>query len=340
MIRRLLGAVASAALLATTAALSTATTAEAAPGGVSAEHRRIVSFWTVDKVRQAKSRDFVYDETTGKFRLNAQPMPAKGKPDKGTGALGSDWNGGGLVQKTIGKVLFQMGGSYYVCSASSTKDANSEQTVITTAAHCVYDNATQSYSTNWMFVPDYDATPVSLDGSGNFCASTTYGCWTAKALVAPRGFTSQTGFNTQATLYDFAFAVTGAGGHNGTQLDATVGAQDIAFTKGTLGAQTYLFGYPASRPYDGTRLIHSYGALGTDPKNSNLTYRVASNMTGGCSGGPWLQPFSASGGAGTQMSVNSYGYSKITYMHGPVFNATTKALYDVANTAVSGHVTV
>lgn len=86
------------------------------------------------------------------------------------------------------------------------------------------------------------------------------------------------------------------------------------------GADTYLFGYPAT-PYSGKDLIYSQGPLGLDPLNKNLTYRVASDMTGGSSGGPWFTPFT--GGTGTMMSVNSYGYTGITAMHGPKFNTNT-----------------
>ena len=66
--------------------------------------------------------------------------------------------------------------------------------------------------------------------------------------------------------------------------------------------------------YKGKDLVYSRGPLGFDPSAGNATYRVASNMTGGSSGGPWFAPFSA--GSGTMVSVNSYGYSGVTAMQG------------------------
>jgi hypothetical protein len=51
-------------------------------------------------------------------------------------------------------------------------------------------------------------------------------------------------------------------------------------------------------------------------------------MTGGSSGGPWFSPFSS--GSGTLMSVNSYGYSGITAMHGPKLNAETQSMFQTA----------
>lgn len=222
-------AAAAAAALLAAGGLALATPAQAAPA--KSEHQRIVDFWTVDKVKQAKPRDFVYDEATGKFKLNAKPV-GQGGPSKpsGSGVLGADWTGGGLdgglVQKTTGKVLFAMAGGLYVCSGSVAVDGNDTTSVILTAGHCVYDNAAVgAYATMWMFVPDYDATPtVGLDGDGRFCDNTKYGCWTAQALVASGHFTNETSFSTEATLHDYAFATVGAGGKAKSQLDAVVGA--------------------------------------------------------------------------------------------------------------------
>lgn len=327
------------ALLAATALVAVSAFTAAGPAAAAptaSEHQRVVDFWTVDKVKKAKPRDFVYDEATGTFELRAAPAKPAAKPVKpgdGTSVLGADWTGGGLVQEATGKVLFAMGADYYVCSATVTKDSKTDRSIVTTAGHCVYDNASGAFATNWLFVPDYDSAVVALDGAGQFCAQTTYGCWTATALVASRAFTGQTSFNTTATQHDYAFAAMGTGGHStnaSAQLDTTVGAQAISFTAGQQGDPTYLFGYPAAKPFDGTRLIYSAGPLGTDPLNANLTYRVGSTMTGGSSGGPWFQSFNATSGNGTQISVNSYGYSRLKYMHGPVFTDETEGMFDQA----------
>ncbi len=163
-----------------------------------------------------------------------------------------------------------------------------------------------------MFVPDYDTAPASLDTSGSFCATTSLGCWTAQSLVVSGGFAT-------------------AGGKSGTaQLDSTVGGHPIGFSSVALKADTYLFGYPAAGKYGGKDLTYCRGPLGTDPLNANLTYRVACDMTGGSSGGPWFTPFSS--GSGTLMSVNSYGYSGVTAMHGPMLNTETQAMFATAGT--------
>ena len=53
-------------------------------------------------------------------------------------------------------------------------------------------------------------------------------------------------------------------------------------------------------------------------------------LNGGSSGGGWFADFDESTGAGTLISVNSYGYGGITAMHGPILNGETQAVYDAA----------
>lgn len=324
--------------------MSLATTTQAAPpdhanasAQARARHEQTVNFWTNDKVAKARTRDFVRG-SAGTFTLRAQSAkPGKSKPGTSTGTTAS-WNGGGAVLRTTGKVLFAMGADYFVCSASVAKDNATDRTIILTAGHCVFDNEASAFATHWMFIPDYDSAAVNLDPSGTFCASTVYGCWTATSLVAAKGFTSQTSFNTRATLNDYAFAVVGAGGKTNAQLDSVVGAQAISFTTATAGASTYSFGYPAGSPYTGKDLTYSTSPLGRDSRNANRTYSIASTMTGGCSGGPWFQGFSTSTGTGTMMSVNSYSYGTTsTTMQGPLLNSTTAAMFQKAHTS-SGNV--
>lgn len=312
------------------------------------EHQRIVDFWTPARVAQAVPRDFEFDPATGQFRqvaAVARPAARRGGGGGGGGStsvLGASWTGAtgkGTVQETTGKVLFALGSSYYVCSASVIPDSDATRSLVLTAAHCAYDETKGQFATNWMFIPNYDAAPASLTTNGSFCAQTLYGCWTAAALVVDSGFASAGGFNTQATLHDYAIAVVGAGGKGGSvspQLDTAVGTQAVSFAGAPPKADTYLFGYPASGKYNGKDLVYSRGQLGRDPFNGNLTYRVASDMTGGCSGGPWFTPFTS--GTGTQISVNSYGYSGQTYMHGPVFNANTQAVYTAATSAANNSI--
>ena len=336
-----------AALVVLAAALSAASAGASVQGEEArSEHQRIVEFWTPDRIASAQPRDFVLDPSSGNFHPNKPGNGngngggnGDGKPgDSGDGGdggtptvAGSSWRLGQEVADTTGKIFFEMSGSYYVCSGSVATESDSGRSVVLTAGHCVFDESNDQFATNWLFIPNYDASPASLTVGGSFCVSTEHGCWTASALVAHEGFTTAGGFNDQAVLHDFAFAVVGDGGHGNAQLDATVGSQVIAFNQGLAAdTDTYLFGYPAEKKYKGKDLIYCRGPLGTDPLNSNLTYRVDCNMNGGASGGPWFTNFDESTGTGTLSSVNSYGYTGINAMHGPVLDANALDTWNAA----------
>ncbi|MGF1618643.1 MAG: trypsin-like serine peptidase [Acidimicrobiia bacterium] len=289
-----------------------------------AEHQRIVEFWTAERISQAIPRDFVFDGTQFRERPVRPDRPGRG------GTQGSSWNSGGEVKETTGKVLFEMGGFYYVCSGSVATESVSGRSVVVSAGHCVFDETNVEFATNWMFIPDYDAAPAPIDTAGNFCSQTEWGCWTATSLVVHEGYATAGGFNDQAVRHDWGFAVMGLGGHGNTHLDATVGAQPVSFASVSTGTTVSAFGYPAAGKYKGNDLIYCQGPVGTDPFTANTTYKVACTMTGGSSGGPWFAPFDNASGTGTQMSVNSYGYSGDQSMYGPMFNSDTQATWNAA----------
>lgn len=291
------------------------------------EHARVVAFWTPQRVAQAVPRDYV--------REAGRPVPVR-KPGGGdtTSVLGASWGGGGAVLQTTGKVLFAMGSGYYVCSASAVTDKRPDRSVLLTAGHCVVDENTGAFATNWMFVPDYDSAPASLSTDGSFCEDTAHGCWVADVLVASKEFAEAGGFTDEATLHDYAFAVVSDGGTSGNeQLDAVVGAQPVQFTVGAPAGDTSLFGYPAAGRYHGADLVYSRGPLGYDALVGNQTYRVASSMTGGSSGGPWFQGFDANSGTGRIMSVTSYGYSGQKALFGPQLTDETEDMLGMSERA-------
>lgn len=301
------------------------------------EHQRIIDFWTPERVAQAVPRDFYFDPASGRYTLAKPPGTPGGGPGGGGGdgsaVTGASWNGGGTVADTTGKVLFSLGTSYYVCSASLVVDGRTGESLVLTAGHCVYDNAPGGgFAGNWMFIPNYDAAPAALTTDGTFCGATLYGCWTASALVVHSGFANAGGFNEQAIVHDFAFAVLGLGGKEGNTLAESLGTQNIEFTDVASGTKVYAFGYPHASPYDGTDLVYCAGGVGFDTQLSNKTYKLGCDMTGGASGGPWFKGFSESSGQGTLISVNSYKYrNDKKSMYGPKFNSDTLALYNVAN---------
>ena len=291
-----------------------------------AEHERIVNYWTAERIASAKPRDFVRTDR-GKFEPNARP--AKPPPPGGGVVRGASWTGGGPVVQRTGKVLFTMGGSNWVCSASAIADSRSTHSLVLTAGHCAYDEVARAFATNWTYVPSFDTAPTFT------CAQSTFGCWTAGGLVVHNGYATAGSFNTQATVHDFAIAIVGAGGKTNSQLDA-LGTYGIAYPAISTGQSVHAFGYPAAGRYKGKDLTYCTGPTFNDQYNSNLTWGIECNMTGGSSGGPWLASFTNA--AGTATSLNSYGYSGVSNMYGPKFNSDTQDVFNRANTSTGNHI--
>jgi hypothetical protein len=301
------------------------------------DHQRTLDHWTRARMESARSRDMVLDRSG---RLVPQPLA--------TNSGGLSWptgggNAGGLIARTSGRIYFEMGSNAYVCSGSVVNDGRTGVSLVLTAGHCVYDHA-QGWATFWMFVPQADGLPVVPT-----CSESPRGCWTAQALVAHSRFTTAGGFTGTAARYDYAVAVVGPGGHDGTtELDADTAADadtapdshPIAYSGVSKGNLLHAFGYPAAAPYNGTDLVYCSGKIGQDLFNGNATWSMVCNQTGGASGGPWLKGFSESSGTGTLSSLNSYRYSFSNRMYGPKFSSYTQAVYNAANQATTGNIAV
>lgn len=310
-----------------------------ARGPQQSRHEQVIAHWTAERLAAAVPRDFAFDGERG-FVPRAKPSQPPGGGGGGGGGTGfttgASWSAGGAIKERAGKVYFEMNGGGYVCSGAVATDARSGYSLVLTAAHCAYDEVNRQFATNWLFIPDFDQAPTFT------CGSTEYGCWTASSLVVHSGYATAGGFNTQATVHDFAFAVVGPGGHDGSsQLDQAVGSFPVSIPGFTSTGQTsYAFGYPASGKYKGKDLVYCAGSIFEDPYNEELTWGLPCNMTGGSSGGPWLSAFDTTTASGSLSSVNSYGYSGVTAMHGPKFNGDTADVLQAANGATTQNVVV
>ena len=286
-----------------------------------------IGYWTADRMANAVPRDFQFEPGAKSGKLVPSARGPKGGSTTSS-TSGASWTKNDAVADRTGKVFFTMGGVNYVCSGSVVSDSDSNRALVLTAGHCVYDNAGQNFATNFIFAPNYDFAPTSD------CSTMKLGCWVATSLVAHSGFTSQTSFTTQATNYDWGFAVMGLGGKSSNQLDAIVGSYPLVVPGFIKGANANSFGYPAATPYNGTDLVYCSNPVFEDRNSGNTTWGLACNMTGGASGGPWMSNFTnASIGLS---SVNSYKYtSDKNSMYGPKFNSFTSTTYAVAQSATT-----
>ena len=298
------------------------------------EHDRILAYWTPERIANAKPRDYVMT-AAGQLVPAAKPPGTPGGGPGGGGGGGGDsstvtgasWTGGGAIQARSGRVLFSDDDGNWICSASVVSDGSTSNnySLVVSAGHCAYDGG-GGWAYNWMYMPDFDADP-SYD-----CGTRTLGCWTATHLVMWSAFVGGGGFGGGTLPYDWSIARVGLGGSGGgTELDS-LGWYPLKTSGNAVGDSAWAFGYPAAQKYKGYDLVYCAGTTVEDPYGPP-TWGLACNMTGGSSGGPWLvDTADPAGGSGSIASVNSYGYSGLKYMFGPIFNSNTAATYSAAQT--------
>ncbi|WP_327736264.1 peptidase [Streptomyces nojiriensis] len=295
-------------------ALTAAGPSIAADAPASFRQQHTTGFWTAERMRGAAPLDVTAVPGAARTPVATSANPTTIAPTAAASPTafpqaGGAWTGGGAVVKTSGRVFFTMGDRTASCSGDSVTSANGS-TVIT-AGHCVkYQGA---WHTNWVFVPAYNN------------GSAPYGQWSATKTFATDQWAASEDMNMDVGLAVVAPL-------NGQTLSQAVGAQGIAFNGG-YNKKMYSFGFPAAAPYDGTKLVYCSGNSG---KDFLLTkdHGLGCNMTGGSSGGPWFQDFNEATGLGTQVSVNSFGYTFLpNRMYGPYFGNDAKAAYDKAQTS-------
>lgn len=305
----------------------------AAPASARSARDGVIAYWTPARMAAAKPRDLT---------PVGQAVARKGKPGGGGGVTGASWTKGGPVLDQTGKVFFHMGGGDWQCSGSIVDDQGRPgYSMVLTAGHCAIDEVTGEFASNWLFMPNWDAQPATFTTA---CSGSLYGCWTTAGgggIYVHYGFATAGSFNNQAVTHDWAFAIVGPGGKGGGgQLDGSKalggagGSYPIQFAGGVSATnRLQAFGYPAAGKYHGNDLTWCAGNIGQDASTGNQTWSMPCDMTGGSSGGPWFEGLSETGGTGGVLSsLNSYGYSGVSNMYGPKFNANTQATYNEART--------
>jgi hypothetical protein len=328
------------ALLAALLVLAATPGAVGARGGNAAQgdHDRIVAYWTPQRIANARPRDYVMS-SAGTLVPVTKPS---GGGNKGGGGghggggggggggsvptvTGASWTAGGAIEARSGRILFSDAEGDWICSGSVVSDGSTGNgySLVVSAGHCAYDGG-GGWATNWMYMPDFDASP-------NYnCATRTLGCWTATSLVLWSAFVSGGGFGNSTLGYDWSIARVGLGGSGGnTELDS-YGSYPLKTSGNGAGDSAWAFGYPAAGKYHGNDLTYCSGKTVRDPYGEP-TWGLRCDMTGGSSGGPWLVGTTdPAGGSGSIASVNSYGYSGLKYMFGPIFNSNTASTYNAA----------
>ena len=260
----------------------------------------------------------------------------------------AEWTAGDAVQTAAGRIYFEMpnnakwkgpwGG--YVCSGTVVVDDTIGRSVILTAAHCVYDDLNKAYARNVLFIPDQAGTSGS--GTDLNCSNDPIGCWVPSFGVVDVNWTTAT--FPDNIPWDYAYYVvddTGAhfAGFNQSaeSLDEAAGALPVSFARpyiddGDPGAHsidfTHALGYSYSEDPN-----FMYCAEDMITEGADNWWLPSCELSGGSSGGPWVQPMDLDAGSGPVISLNSWGYTNSPGMAGPMFAGTsTECVFTMAKT--------
>jgi hypothetical protein len=283
-------------------------------------NRRVVAYWTPERLQNATNVDIIMPNATGRAASNPIDK-ADGPQSSVVGSLPSSNSTNGKALSTNGRHIYTTGrvfwsvGSYqYSCSASVVTSGSGS--LIATAAHCVYDTNTRTWfnNNNWIFIPAY------------YQNTAPFGVWPARRMIVRNIWITSTDYNADVA---FVALVT----LRGRTIQSTVGSQGIAFNWPRL-AFTYSLGYPINI-YNGLLLQQCSGNAQASrwTQNSFIGQGLSCIMGGGSSGGPWLQNVVDATGIGYITSVNSFTVNYVpNVINGPYFEGNIASLYrDASN---------
>lgn len=304
--------------------------------------------WRVSATDRSKGKGNTSTQGDWSFTVDT----GSGGGGSGGGGSGSEdsianspWTSGGLVQTAAGRLLYEMPTNArkkrwaaYVCSGTVATDYVTGRSVIITAAHCVYDDANKAFARNVLFIPNQDQT--SGTGTDSNCGNDPLGCWTPSFGVIDSNWAANT--FPDNIPWDYAYyVVSDSGAHAGAgvssdALDVAAGNISVDFTSpviddGTPSNSSPDFSYGLGYSYsDDPNFMHcaddmtSYGA-------DNWWLPIC-GLSGGSSGGPWIQDMDLTNGSGPIISVNSWGFSNgDPGMAGPKLSGTSaQCIYNEA----------
>ncbi|WP_207229111.1 hypothetical protein [Streptomyces sp. BK022] len=291
----------------------------------------INGLWDKDRMRGADDPAKRVDDTDlsgdqGVTDPEPQPVQAKAvRPPYHTNAA------------TSGKVFFDSPKGTMVCSATVVEDPAhpGKSNLIWTAGHCVHAGKKGGWYRNIAFVPSYNNQSLSsseMEGASRAQVA-PYGVWWADAAKTSQQWIDgggETGGN--GASYDFAVIhVTPEQGNGGKSLEETVGGAlpvDFAAPAATQVSAVTASGYPAAEPYNGQLLYQCQDKPGrlSIAKADPTMYRIGCTMTGGSSGGGWVEQ--GADGKPALVSNTSIGPASSGWLAGPRLGEVAKGVYD------------
>ncbi|MER8009858.1 hypothetical protein [Streptomyces sp. NPDC094149] len=246
---------------------------------------------------------------------------------------------------TAGKVFFDSPEGTMVCSATVVEDPAhpGKSNMIWTAGHCVHAGKKGGWYRNIAFVPSYNdagRTAAQLRNATRDQAA-PYGVWWADWVKTSQQWIDQGGeTGGDGASYDYAVLhVTPEKGGTGKSLEETVGsALPVNFDAPAVPKVSSITatGYPAAAPFDGQLLYQCTDRPGRLSLNASdpTMYRIGCTMTGGSSGGGWVE--TDSDGRPALVSNTSIGPVSSGWLAGPRLGDVAKGVYDSVSRKFAG----
>jgi V8-like Glu-specific endopeptidase len=244
----------------------------------------------------------------------------------------SNWTSKFYPFRITGKLYFQIGSDWYVCSASLIKKG-----LLVTAAHCVSDYGASTFYSNWEFIP---ALKSSFTPFGTWYSSAAYvlnsyyngtdGCY-QYGVICP---------NDVAVIVIAPQSAAYPGTTTGTY---GVGTNGAGFNGSSQALITQL-GYPQS--LDSGIIMERTDSQGYKYSTYSNNTIIGSAMTGGSSGGPWLVNLGVSpsgivtGSYGTRnvvVGVTSWGYTSTAVQQQGASSFTSTNITSLISTACTAY---
>jgi hypothetical protein len=189
-----------------------------------------------------------------------------------------------------------------------------------------------------LFIPDQAHTTGSRTDQD--CSNDPIGCWVPSFGVVDTNWTTRVFPDNVA--WDYAYYVvdvSGAHFGNGSEPileDAVVPlsidfTQTLAFDDGTDGAESDDFTHALGYSYDDDPNF-MFCADDMTTEGADNWWLAICGLSGGSSGGPWVQPMDDTTGNGPVISVNSWGYVGSPGMAGPnLHDSSARCVFDAAH---------
>ncbi|MFF0464450.1 trypsin-like serine peptidase [Streptomyces mexicanus] len=299
----------------------------------------IKGLWNPDRMRRAKDPDkgVDADDISGDQGVtDPTPAPVKAQVVPPTYHANA---------ATAGKVFFDSPEGTMVCSATVVKDPAhpGKSNLVWTAGHCVHAGKKGGWYRNIAFVPSYNDAGMStqqLQGASRDQVA-PYGVWWGDWAQTSEQWIEQGGATGgQGAPYDFAVIhVTPEKGGDGKSLEETVGtALPVNFDAPAVPKVESITatGYPAAPPYDGQLLYRCQdrpGRLSVTASDPTM-YRIGCTMTGGSSGGGWVE--TGADGKPALVSNTSIGPVTSGWLAGPRLGTVAKGVYQAVSKKFAG----